>query len=205
MSKYSNKWAVGEIIGNWTVCDREVKFEAGQHYAKILCQCACGSQPRLVDAFNLSRGVSTKCRDCGNSPEAHLGNKNGNWRGYNDLPGSLINRIKSRANQMEVKYNLTPKYLWNLLQHQANLCALTNLPIAFIDKSASLDRIESNKGYVRGNVQWVHKNANIMKNGYSLDYFVSMCHAVANTLPNPNINLDSDSYVYGFNNKKKVK
>ena len=29
--------------------------------------------------------------------------------------------------------------------------------------TASLDRIDSKKGYIEGNVQWVHKNVNKMK------------------------------------------
>lgn len=46
--------------------------------------------------------------------------------------------------------------------------------------TASLDRINSNAAYVTGNVQWVHKHINKMKNDLPEDVFVSMCAAVSN-------------------------
>jgi len=32
------------------------------------------------------------------------------------------------------------------------------------NKSVSIDRIDNKKGYIIGNVQWIHKKINIMKN-----------------------------------------
>ena len=43
----------------------------------------------------------------------------------------------------------------------------------------SLDRIDNNKGYIEENVQWVHKDINMMKRIYSQDYFIYMCKLVA--------------------------
>lgn len=38
-----------------------------------------------------------------------------------------------------------------------------------------------------GNVQWVHRNINIMKNSFSQEYFIQMCNLVshANQQPSP--------------------
>jgi archaellum component FlaC len=41
--------------------------------------------------------------------------------------------------------------------------------------TASLDRVDSAKGYIKGNVQWVHKDINMMKQQYSQEYFIQMC------------------------------
>ena len=38
--------------------------------------------------------------------------------------------------------------------------------------SISLDRIDSSKGYEENNVQWVHKDINLMKNKYDNKYFI---------------------------------
>lgn len=45
--------------------------------------------------------------------------------------------------------------------------------------TASLDRKDNTRGYTLNNVQWVHKDVNIMKNTFDRDYFVSMCRRVA--------------------------
>jgi archaellum component FlaC len=70
---------------------------------------------------------------------------------------------------------------------QNKLCALSGLPIKFArankrtsETSASLDRIDSTKNYVEGNVQWVHKEVNIMKNVYNQEHFIEMCKLIAN-------------------------
>lgn len=49
------------------------------------------------------------------------------------------------------------------------------------DKSvtASLDRIDSSKGYIINNIQWVHKNINKMKNKLSNNEFIQMCQDVS--------------------------
>ena len=48
-----------------------------------------------------------------------------------------------------------------------------------VKRTASLDRIDSEKGYVAGNVHWVHKTVNKMKMEFSVDDFVSVCKEVA--------------------------
>jgi hypothetical protein len=57
-------------------------------------------------------------------------------------------------------------------------CALSGLPISFKDKTASVDRINSDVGYEAGNCQWVHKAVNKMKLDHSETVFVELCRAV---------------------------
>jgi hypothetical protein len=47
------------------------------------------------------------------------------------------------------------------------------------NKTASLDRINSDLGYVYGNIQWIHKDINKMKNDYEQNYFILLCKKVA--------------------------
>jgi hypothetical protein len=46
------------------------------------------------------------------------------------------------------------------------------------DFSASLDRIDSSKGYVKGNVQWTHKTVNIMKQAMSDEELIDWCKVI---------------------------
>lgn len=57
------------------------------------------------------------------------------------------------------------------------------LDIPFSDKVeccgvASLDRIDSSQGYIKGNVQWVHKDINKMKFDLSQDRFLELCNII---------------------------
>ena len=45
--------------------------------------------------------------------------------------------------------------------------------------TASLDRIDSSKGYVKGNIQWVHIAINFMKHSLPEEEFVRWCCLVA--------------------------
>jgi hypothetical protein len=58
------------------------------------------------------------------------------------------------------------------------------LPINFAYRvadpsDASLDRIDSSKGYIDGNVQWVHKEVNEMKMQATQNEFIEYCNLVA--------------------------
>ena len=45
--------------------------------------------------------------------------------------------------------------------------------------TASLDRIDSSLGYVKNNVQWVHKDINKMKQELNENYFKNLCKIIA--------------------------
>lgn len=51
--------------------------------------------------------------------------------------------------------------------------------VSLAELPLSLDRIDSNKGYVEGNVQWVHKDVNMMKQSYSNERFIGICCMIA--------------------------
>jgi len=81
-----------------------------------------------------------------------------------------------------------------LFLQQNRKCALSGLELKFANSAkeqrnhkgttASLDRICSSKGYVAGNVQWVHKDVNFMKQHYPQDYFVELCGKITKNMEN---------------------
>ena len=94
---------------------------------------------------------------------------------------------KKRAETKQFKFNLTPAYLYTLFEKQNGLCALTGRCLTFhksngkgtMDRdSASIDRIDSGKGYIQGNVQWVCSFANIMKQRFTNQEFIKLCKDV---------------------------
>ena len=82
------------------------------------------------------------------------------------------------------------------------------LPKAWRDRShtASLDRIDSSLGYTIGNVQWVHKHVNVMKNIYPQNMFLFICCEVAKNNNNVNFSHDViDNFKFGMNEKYRKK
>jgi hypothetical protein len=80
--------------------------------------------------------------------------------------------IKKRNKNVDV----TIEDLKNLWESQEGKCAYLNINLVLssyskIKKdpitSASLDRIDSNKGYEKGNLQWISRSMNYMKNNMS--------------------------------------
>ena len=70
----------------------------------------------------------------------------------------------------------TDLQLW---EESGGLCALSGMPIK-LGMNASIDRVDSMKSYEEGNLQFVHKDVNIMKNKYDQDYFIEVCKLIAN-------------------------
>jgi len=105
------------------------------------------------------------------------------FKGCGDLPLTYFNSIKRGANggkgRSPIEFNVTIEYLWDLYQAQNKYCFLSLLPIDFKSGTASLDRIDSSMGYIEGNLQWLHKDVNMMKRHYSTKYFLDLCERIA--------------------------
>lgn len=128
----------------------------------------------------LSFNEQKLCKKCSNSiPE---NNSHKGWiKGVLRL--SFVRKYESNAALRGISWDITYEYLADLLIEQDFKCALTDWDIDAMKvnkNTASLDRIDSSKGYVEGNVQWVHKMINMSKQQYSQEEFIDICKAVAN-------------------------
>ncbi len=126
-----------------------------------------------------SARLQKECKSCSNKKTENCS------RGfYEDIRLSWFNKFQTSAELRNLAFNITPEYLWNLFKEQDYRCALTDWPIGWAEigaiHTASIDRIDSDKGYVVGNVQLVHKDVNMAKQQFSQDYFIEMCHAISN-------------------------
>jgi hypothetical protein len=151
---------------------------------KHLIKCInCG----IIKSFSLHAiwSYHTKCK-CASTNSNH-----GNWVGYKNISGSMwyhiLRNSKRNSAGLKCEFNITKEYLWQLYRIQNKRCALSGLSISFPLKSEdkhdlSLDRINSNRGYIKGNVQWLNTKINSMKWGFSLSYFLSMLKLVKDPL-----------------------
>lgn len=177
MSKLIN--LKGRRFGKWTVLEVSDRSHRGNKY--WTSRCDCGTIKDVLGT-TMRRGSSTSC-GCNH----HIkGKKHNLFRGYEGLSGNHWNRITGGAKLRGIPVTITTQQAWEIYESQAGVCALSGIPIAFpvdvYDKTwtASLDRIDSSKGYEVGNVQWVHKKINIMKNRFSDSEFIDLCLSVVN-------------------------
>lgn len=102
-----------------------------------------------------------------------------------EIPFDLWARYADQAKIRGIFFQLKIQDAWEIFEAQDRRCALSGVELTFARKSgstASLDRLvvgRSSPGYVLGNVQWVHKTVNIMRNVLSVDDFVAWCVLIA--------------------------
>jgi hypothetical protein len=144
------------------------------------CQCDCGNKT-TVRAERMSGKY--KYKSCG----CLIGSRHIRFvtkRGYklpedralpNEFCGCIpmwyFNQTKRSSTKRRIEFNVTATYVNDVFLKQNKKCVLSGVDLVFgltkFDNknktTASMDRIDSWRGYVEGNIQWLHKDANIFK------------------------------------------
>jgi hypothetical protein len=142
-----------------------------------ICKCDCGNTKTVLQT-NLLKGFTVSCGCLHKEKMAKINN-----RYFGRLSGDHFSRIQRLARDRGYDLQVDMEFLWNLFLKQKEICALSNWPIHLGSKpTASLDRIDNDLGYVAGNLWWVHKDINRMKNDHTLEDFYKTCKDVATAL-----------------------
>lgn len=146
-----------------------------------ILKCDCGNN---ITKNSSSFRSNISCGCLKNNKKS--GKDSPNFRGYEEIHAHYWGSIVRGAKLRKLDFSITIKDAWNIYLKQDRKCALTKMDISFSksikdakDTSASLDRIDSSKGYTIDNVQWVHKKINIMKMNLSQDEFINLCKKVS--------------------------
>lgn len=96
----------------------------------------------------------------------------------------FFGRLARGAAIRSIEVNITIQDIEDQLQSQDFKCALTGRSLVFgfrpiAEYTASVDRIDSKLGYLKNNIQILHKDVNFSKQSYSQDEFILMCKEVA--------------------------
>lgn len=172
MSRTPNQIIKGLKFGKWVVISNELKRGSNRSIFYNV-QCECGHIGWRVASL-LKIGRTKACKSCCKTNND-----------INTFIHSYFNKVKRRATISDFDFNIDEKYIQDLYEKQNRLCALSNLPIEFrpnwkkSEATASLDRIDNTKGYIKGNVQWLHKDINNMKYTFTEEYFITLCRAVS--------------------------
>lgn len=100
---------------------------------------------------------------------------------------SLITQSRYRSKTSGLDHEINTEYLRGLYHGQNGQCALSGIPMTIrakrgsdgFWKSVSIDRIDSNSGYVIGNVQLTCTGVNLMKKDMPNELFINFCKAVS--------------------------
>lgn len=178
----------GDKFGRWSVICEGDASGSGKMWK---CRCECGVV-RDVLSVRLRHGKSLSC-GCLNIERSAAAK----WRGVGELGSALWTTVLKGARERGLEVSLTIDEAWELFLKQERKCAITGVLLTMfeyvdiptnasrggatgrrVNGTASLDRIDSSKGYCTGNVQWVHKVINQMKSNHPQDVFVEWCRRV---------------------------
>lgn len=98
----------------------------------------------------------------------------------------VVNGCFRNSKFKKLEYNIDYKYIDDLFNSQNGKCSITGLVLKLptrkkntkIFETASLDRIDSSIGYIKGNVQFVALGINYMKNKFSQDDVIKMIELI---------------------------
>lgn len=178
----------GDTIGCLTLIKRLVEIDVcGQKRGYWECKCQCGNIiKRSASNLRDRRDSGITNISCGCVSVYISGPKNPNWKGYGEISSHDFGGIKRSAIKRSIYFDITIQYAWNLFLEQDRKCVLSKVTLQMfqtkdIEKTASLDRIDSKIGYIEGNVQWVHKDINNMKWDLPQEKFIDWCKKVADS------------------------
>lgn len=182
------------------LCGNIIKKTSNELYNNINIKCQCKLKNNdIINIINLYENNSSinkiskiykiNCKKIKNILlENNIKIRLNNSNIKNDIPGIIWGQIIRGAKQRKLDITINQKYIMDILISQKWICALSGEKLTFPKKgqkknnfTASLDRIDSSKGYIEGNVQWVHKEINFMKQELSEDRFFELCKNVYET------------------------
>lgn len=151
----------------------------------VFCSCCKKEYPNTKEYFYIGKTANGVCKSCRreNGIKCLASSPNNFLR-------SLLNNIKSsnRKNKCGDNYNIDLEYLVNIYNNQNGKCNITGIDMTRITgkgrvlTNISIDRIDSSKGYLKGNIQLVCVWANIAKTDLTQFQFEEYIKASYNKL-----------------------
>lgn len=150
------------------------------------CLCDCGNEVIVrSDCLRSKRKESGSIKSCGCAGVHRIGSEAHGWVGHGEISGSKWTSLRLGAKSRKLAFDISIEYAWELFLKQNRRCALSNRELFFTERAkdagstASLDRIDSSKGYIEGNVQWLHQKVNVMKMAMTTEEFIGFCQDIS--------------------------
>lgn len=178
---------VGDKFGRWTVLSINIKDKSDNNRYKVLVQCECGNTSLVRPSF-LITGKAFGCKHCVNKvnyPTFRKSRRNidPSLKGLSSIWLSSIKNYSKRGLYRTLPIEITLNDLLDQLELQNFKCPYTGIVLNVLhlskeESNASVDRIDSQKGYTKDNIQWVYKKINRMKNSMPEGEFLDICKQI---------------------------
>ena len=145
-------------------------------YTKNCSGCGTEQSYGRLDHYKSAMRGDWKCKSCSGYTN--------NFKGQiGPMPITWFETKRKGGLHRGLDWDLEPNDILDLYEKQGGVCALTGWPIGWSEKgltaTVSIDRVDSSEGYLKENVQLLHKDVNMAKQSYSQDYFIEMCKSVS--------------------------
>ena len=133
-------------------------------------------------------GLQNKCKTCSFQFMQNRAQRGGLFSFLNKRLNDAKTRVKNyKKRGRNLRCNITINDLVRLYHKHSGLCAISGIKMTHVSYGTrgkypfniSLDRIDSSKGYIEGNVQLVCCLVNHMKWDSDMDVFIDMCKRIA--------------------------
>lgn len=172
-----------------------LKYKQNRKLITIKCDC-CGREfEKPLSEYNRNIKLG-RANYCSRACSGKMCNKNNKQKGNPSSLNPYVRRDQytpfryyfRNAKKRFKEFNLTLEYLKQLWEEQKGICPYTGIHLQLAEYktnhnnpiyTASLDRIDSSKGYVIGNVQFISTAINYMKNNISHNDTIKLCNIIA--------------------------
>jgi hypothetical protein len=128
-------------------------------------------------------GKDRRCKNCKNLQyKKRLLNNNSTT--FEQLLNKRFLGLKDRAKRLKLEVNIDLDYLKQIWNKQEGKCALSQINMTYLSNKGriltnlSIDRIDSKKGYIKDNIQFVCISVNQMKSDLTLDELYFFCESI---------------------------
>lgn len=125
-----------------------------------------------------------RCKQCKAIQRKHRLLLNNQLKDVYELLDHRYLGLVERAKKRGLAVNINKEYLHELWDAQNGKCAISGIDMTYISNcgriptNVSVDRIDSSKGYIKGNIQLVCMAVNQMKNDLDMQTLLTFCNAI---------------------------
>jgi len=167
---------IGDSVGKQVIVSKsfykvDKKTNKNRSYIKVKCECG-----NTRDILIKKLSITNSCQSC------RLKRISPNYKG---LILATLTSFKAGAEKRNLEFSITIEDIYNQYIKQNKKCNLSGLDLIFntkkylLDGNASIDRIDSSKGYTINNIQIIHKDINKMKMDLNQEYFINLCKLIS--------------------------